>query len=156
MATPTPTDMGKLRLALRQPYLELPVGVGGRPADEFFAAQNRPFQPPGISPPRLWVREMLLPSVSRHSAVDLIEILGLYQLDICYPVGHGTEPLDALALSVVAAYNPKRSITRDGVQVSVDQAAPRAGGELEFGGGGGSVWYATPVRITFRTYYDLA
>lgn len=136
---PNAIDDDAVRKVLRE-HLQ---GVTDYPGDALVAWENRVFDPPDDGD-TLWLRETLLPADDTKVATGLIQGIGIYQVDVMYPKGRGSEVPEAMAKNIKLHFQPATHIGTT-TRLEIDRSARlRAGVD--------DVWYMIPVRISFRTY----
>ncbi len=137
------------RTRLLDQTVDLPKPGGVATDTEAVAYENYPFAPP--SPPSLWIRERYTKGEDRLVATNLLEAAGFMQYDVMAPSGTGTKDAEKLAQRIGDVFPAALGFADedDTVQIAITRCAQATGSEQSLEG---QVWFAVPVRITFRAY----
>lgn len=137
-------DHRKVRQALRVQMLEIPEPI--RPPINYIAFENVGFVPPSNV---MWMREAYMPGDDIRIASNMLECVGVYQLDLMIRLGKGTEELDGLALELLKKFKPGTDVSDEQTQIVTQRAARAPGMESSVQN---QAYHQLPVRITFRAY----
>lgn len=112
------------------------------------AYMNRAFAPPAVKPAKLWLRETFQEAAEPEPFLfaQLHSGLGRYVLDIFYPNGAGTEPVDQLAKLIADSFGEIHSLNTQGVVVALDRVERLPGRKAD------EIWWMKPVVVYWRTY----
>lgn len=116
------------------------------------AWENRPFTPPSLETPTVWIKEHYVPNTESQVATGTIRALGMTRYDVMYPVGQGTETPEGVAFDIAERFRAPKDIVFNGHEVEVyrTERLPSLGGQrLE---GTDAVWVAFPVKLEWRSY----
>ena len=84
------------------------------------AYENVHFSPANATP---YQRTNLLPAMPDDLALtaDVVVLMGIFQVTLCYPAGTGPAPAQARAQMVVDAFKPVQILSESGVKVWLTQ-----------------------------------
>jgi hypothetical protein len=88
------------------------------------------------------IREHLISTGERLVATNLICMTGMYQLNLCWPVGTGAKEQDGQADLIKKHYRPGTKLQNT---VYVDRSQRLASYRAE-------EWWILPVEVTWRAY----
>jgi len=103
------------------------------------AWENRKYNPQkGVA----WIRETLIPGAERKVAFDELQTVGIVQFDLNWPLGNGTEEIEALVDTIKDAFAPNTTIADHALVYRTERLAGRADDK----------WYTIPIRLTYRAF----
>ena len=130
-------DYTAIRQGIRVILTSLPSPY--MPSSNNMAWENRAYTPEPSTP---WLRETLIPGSERKVATDEIQVVGITQLDLMWPLGKGTEEVEALGLAIQNAFKPETKVADHAVVYRTERLT----------GINDEKWYMVPVRLTWRAF----
>jgi len=109
------------------------------PSAANIAWENREYDPQKGVP---WIRETLIPGIERKVAYDELQTVGIVQYDLNWPLGDGTEEIEALVDTIKDAFAPNTTIANHALVYRTERLAGRADDK----------WYTIPIRLTYRAF----
>jgi len=109
------------------------------PVEANIAWENRAYKPVSDTP---YIRETMIPGTERKVASDEIEVVGITQFDLIWPLGSGTEDIDALGFAIQNAFKPETKITDHAAVYRTERLTSIQDPK----------WYMLPIRLTWRAF----
>lgn len=109
------------------------------------AFENEPFEPTPGTP---YQRVNLLPNtpIDHALTLDVLELRGLFQITVCYPLDAGRGPAQARAQAIADHFAPALDLTETGWRISITKTPRIAQGMSD-----GDRW-AVPVTVVWSAF----
>ena len=128
-------DHGEIRQSIR--LILLAIDNEDLPSNRSW--ENRNFKPPEND---TWIRETMIPGEERQAASDTIRSVGIMQYDIFWPIGTGTENIEALVDDIKDAFKPVTALGLNSLIYRAERLAAIVDDK----------WYQIPIRLTWKAH----